>query len=85
MAKIIYWYEHRPKRKSKNESEKDFFQLMNKIVYRKAKENVGKLVATKRRWNYLISQPNYLLAIEIRKTKILVNKPVYLGLSILEL
>ena len=58
---------------------------MNKIVYRKAKENVGKLVATKKRWNYLISQPNYILAIEIRKTKILVNKPVYLGLSILEL
>ena len=53
-----------------------------------------KLVATKRRKKYLISERNYqtkklfteyVLAIEIRKTQILINKPVYLGLSILDL
>ena len=53
-----------------------------------------KLVATKRRKKYLISEPNYhtkkffteyVLAIEMRKTQILINKPVYLGLSILDL
>ena len=53
-----------------------------------------KLVATKRRKKYLISEPNYhtkkffteyVLAIEKRKTQILINKPVYLGLSILDL
>ena len=44
--------------------------------------------------NYVVSEPNYhtkkfftenLLAIEMRKIGIVVNKPVYLGLSILEL
>ena len=60
-----------------------------------------KLVTTERRRNYLVSEPNYhttkfftenLLAIgkfihliEMRKTQILINKSVYLGLSILDL
>ena len=54
-----------------------------------------KLVKTGRRRNYLVSEPNYhttkffsesLLAIEMKKkTEILVTKPAYLGLSILEL
>ena len=53
-----------------------------------------KLVTTEKRKNSLVSEPNYhttkffsekLLAIEIQKTQILINKPVYLGLSILEL
>ena len=53
-----------------------------------------KLVTTKRRRNYLVSTPNYhtikfftekLLAIEMKKTEILMNKPVYLGFSILQL
>ena len=52
-----------------------------------------KLVTTERRRNYLVSEPNYhttklftenLLEIEMKKTEILINKPVYLGLSILE-
>ena len=53
-----------------------------------------KLVTTERRRNYLVSEPNFhttkfftenILAREMRKTQILVNKPVYLGLSILDL
>ena len=53
-----------------------------------------KHVTTKRRRNYLVSEPGYhttrfftehLLAIEIKKLQIHINKPVYLGLSILEL
>ena len=53
-----------------------------------------KLVATETRRNYLVSEPNYhatkfftenLLAIEMRKTQILMNNPVCLGLSILHL
>ena len=72
---------------------------MNNEVFGKTMENVRKhrdikLVTTERRRNYLVSEPNYhttkfftenLLAIEIKKTEILINKPVYLGLSILEL
>ena len=53
-----------------------------------------KLVTTERRRNYLVSEPNYqitefftenLLAIEMRKIRILVNKTACLGLSILDL
>ena len=53
-----------------------------------------KLVTTERRKNYLVSEPNYhttkffkesFLAIKIKKTQILMNKPVYFGLSILEM
>ena len=50
-----------------------------------------KLATTERRRNYLVSDPNYctiksftenVLAIEMRKTQVLINRPVYLGLSI---
>ena len=53
-----------------------------------------KLAATEKRRNYLVSEPNYhtlkfftknLLAIEMRKTEILMNKPIYLGLPTLEI
>ena len=53
-----------------------------------------KLVTTDKRRNQLVSEPNYhktkwfsedLLAIEIKKTKVKLNKPVYLGLLKLEL
>ena len=71
---------------------------MNNAVFGKTMENVRKhrdikFVATERR-NYLVSEPNYhatkfftknLLAMEMKKKEILMNKPVYLGLSILEL
>ena len=52
-----------------------------------------KLVTTEKSGNYLVSKPNFhtkrffsgnLLAIEMRRTEILLNKPVYLHLSILE-
>ena len=76
-----------------------FFKLMNNAGFRKTMENVRKyrvikVVTTERRRNYLVSEPNYhatkfvtenLLAIEIKKTEILMNKPVHLGLSKLEL
>ena len=53
-----------------------------------------KIFTTENRRNNLASEPNYhitkfftenLLAIEIKKTQITMNKPVYLGLSILDL
>ena len=56
------------------------------------KHRNNKLAATKSRRNYLVSELNYqnttfftenLLAIEMRKTQM--NKPGYLGLSILDL
>ena len=70
---------------------------MNNAVFGKTMENVRKhrdikLVTTDKRRNRLVSEPNRhttkwfsenLLAIEMKKTKVEMNKPIYLGLSIL--
>ena len=70
---------------------------MSNAVLGKTMENVRKhrdikLVTTDKRRNQLVSDPNYhttkwfsknLLGIEMTKTKVKMNKPVYLGLSIL--
>ena len=72
---------------------------MINAVFGKSMENLRKhrdikLVKTEGRKNYLVSELNYhttkfftenLLGIEMKKTEILRNKPVYLGFSILEL
>ena len=77
-----------PRRKAKNGFEKDFFKLRNDAAFGKTKDNVRKhenikLVKTKRRGNYFVSEPNYntmkfftenLLAVEMKKTEILMNK-----------
>ena len=87
------------RKKAKSNFEKDFFKLMNNAIFGKTMENVRKhrnikLVTTKRRRNYLVSEPKYhttkfftenLLTVEMRKTQILVKNPVFLGLSILDL
>ena len=53
-----------------------------------------KLVTTEEKRIKLVSEPNYhttkqfsenLLAIEMKKTKVKMNKPVYLGMSILDI
>ena len=86
------------RKRAKNYFEKNFFKLMNNSVFGKTMENVRKhrdikLVITDKRRNQLVSEPNYhttrwfpenILAIEMKKTKVKMNKPVYLGLSILE-
>ena len=70
--------------KPENNFEKDFFKMMNNIVFEKTVENVRKhrdikFLTTERGRNYLASEPDYyikkfftesLLAIEIRKTQI---------------
>ena len=72
---------------------------MNNAVFGKTMENVRKhrdikLVTTDEKRNKLVSEPNYhttkrfsenLLAIEMKKTKVKMNKPVYLGMSILDI
>ena len=84
---------------AKNEFKKEFFKLMNNSVFGKTMENVRKhrdikLVTTDEKRNKLVSEPNYhttkhfsenLLAIEMKKTKVKMNKPVYLGMSILDI
>ena len=84
---------------AKNKFEKDFFKLMNNSVFGKTMENVRnhrdiKLVTTDARRIELVSEPNYhttkhfaeeFLAIEMRRSKVKKNKPVYLGQSILDI
>ena len=83
----------------KNEFEKDFFKLINNSVFGKTMENMSnhrdiKLVTINERRNKLVSEPNYhtskqfsenLLAIEMKKTKVKMNKPVYLGQAIFDI
>ena len=87
------------RKQAKNNFENDFFKLMNNSVFGKTMKNVGKhrdikLVTTDYRRNFLVSDPNYhttkyfsenLLATEMKKVKVKMNKPVYQGLSILEI
>ena len=72
---------------------------MNNSVFRKTMENARKhrdikLVTTEEKRSKLVSEPNYhttkyfsenLLAIEIKKKKVIMYKPVYLGMSILDI
>ena len=79
--------------------EKDLFKLMNNTVFGKTMENIRKhrdikLVTTNKKRNKLVSEPNYhtinyisedLSIIEMNKTKVKMNKPMYLGLTILDI
>ena len=81
---------------AKSDFEKEFFKLMNNAVLGKTMENVRKhrdikLATTDKRRNQLASEPNYHatkyfseneLAIQMKTTKVKMNKPVYLGMSI---
>ena len=87
------------RKEAKNHFEKDFFKLMNNSVFEKTMENVRKhrdikLITTEKRRIKLVSKPNYhtakqfsenLIAIEMKKAKVKMNKPLYLGMSILDI
>ena len=79
---------------AKNDFEKDLFKLMNNSVFGKTMENIRKhrdikLVTTDKKRRKLVSEPNYhtinyisegLSVIEMNKTKVKMNKSIYLGL-----
>ena len=85
--------------KARNEFEKDFFKLMNNSVFGKTMENIRnrvniKLVTDKKKAERLAAKPNFkhcnifnenLIAIHTKKTSLTFDKPVYLGMSILDL
>ena len=87
------------KKLAKDDSGKDLFKLMNNAVFGKTMENIRKnrnikLVTTDKKRNTLVSEPNYhtiidisedLSIIEMNKTKVKMNKPIYLGLLILDI
>ena len=85
--------------KANNEFEKDFFKLMNNSVFGKTMENIRnrvdiRLVNSEKKAMKLAAKPNFkhcnifdenLVAIHMKKTKLVFNKPVYLGMCILDL
>ena len=84
---------------AKSDLQKDFLKLMNNSVFGKTMVNVRKhrhikLVTAEKRRNQLVSEPNYhttkyfsenLLAMQMKISKVKMNKPLYLGFSILEI
>ena len=83
----------------KNDFEKDFFKLMNNSVFGKTMENIRnrvdvKLVSDRKKAEKLSAKPNFkhctifdenLVAIQMTRTKLTFNKPVYCGMAILDL
>ena len=84
---------------AKNNFEKDFYKLMNNSVFGKTMENIRnrvvvKLVNTKEKLRKLVSKPNFknckileenLVSVLMKKTSLTMDKPVYLGMCILDL
>ena len=84
---------------AKNKFEKDFFKFMNNSVFGKTMENIRnhkdmKLVTSEQKYQKYVKKPNlkdghpfskHLFAVEMGKTDIKMNKPVYLGQTILDL
>ena len=85
--------------KAKNNFEKDFYKLMNNSVFGKTMENIRnrvdvKLVNNKNKLRKLVAKPNFksckifnenLVSVHMKKTSLTMNKPVYLGICILDL
>ena len=85
--------------KGKNDFEKDFFKLMNNSVFGKTMENIRnrvdvRLVNNQDKAQKLISKPNLkhwtrfdenLIGVHLKRIKLVFNKPVYCGMSILDL
>ena len=84
---------------AKNDFEKDFFKLKINTFYGKTMENLRKhrdirIITTDKRRCTLASKPNYhsskyiskdLLTMEMKKTEVKMNKPLYLGQAILDI
>jgi len=87
------------RKRAKNEFEKDFYKLMNNSVFGKTMENVRKrvnvkLITDETQLVRYISKPTYmnskifnenLVAVHSIREKIKLNKPVYVGFSILDI
>ena len=81
-----------------NDFEKDFHKLMNNSVFGKTMENLRKrvnvkLVNNKTKLSKLIASPSFdyfrifsedLAAVNLKKTKLYLNRPIYVGFSILD-
>ena len=87
------------KKKTVNSLEKDFFKLMNNSVFGKTMENLRKRISIKlinnsKDYVKYVSEPNFIsqkifsknfVAIHQIKPVLILNKPIYVGFSILDL
>ena len=87
------------RKEAKSEFEKDFFKLMNNAVFGKTMENLRKrvdiqLVHQEKRLHKLTKKPGFmsfkifnsdLASVELQKIKLVLNRPIYVGFSILDL
>ena len=85
--------------KATSNFEKDFFKLANNSVFGKTMENVRnrvdiRLVTSEEKLLKLTCKPSYqsntifsedLIAVQMKRTKLVLNKPIYLGMSILDI
>ena len=76
--------------KAKSEFEKDFFKMMNNSVFGKTMENIRnkvdvQLVTAKPNYDRLTIFDDNLIAVHMRKIKLYFSKPIYLGMSILDI
>ena len=86
------------RKNAKTEFEKDLFKLLHNAVYGKTLENVRnhidfELVNTPERFQKLVNKPSYkhrhiinesLVGVEKEKATVELDKPIYMGLSILD-
>jgi len=84
---------------AKNDFEKDFFKLMNNSVFGKSMENIRKrqnikLITDENKYLKYVAKPTFknsktfsedLVAVHYIKEKLLLDKPIYVGFSILDI
>jgi hypothetical protein len=84
---------------AKSDFEKDFYKLMNNSVFGKTMENVRnridfRLINDEKKRDKLVKKPTFesikiynehLVGINMFKTKVVLNKPIYIGFAILDL
>ena len=87
------------RKKATNEVDKNLYKLMNNSIYGKSCENVKRrmnveLVNSPRRMRKLLAKPSFytfkifhekLAAVHLRTVKVVLNKPSYVGFSVLDL
>lgn len=89
------------RKQAKNDFEKDFYKLMNNAVFGKTMENIRKRVDIKLmrttdevKLKKYVAKPSFvrcqifdedLVGVQNHKAKVLLNKPIYVGMSILDL